>query len=139
MPSVPMTEPNSTAPKLPLASDLPGRLLGTLVGTVIGVVAYRLALQRGTDILVAVGVGLSLGMMRGSRRRSGRWAIFTAVLAPAVCLLVFWWCRPFAEDASFSYFLGHLAQLPRAALTSLGASALAGAWFGVGRNRRQPG
>ena len=139
MPSAPMTQANSVTPKLPPESDLPGRVLGALIGTVVGVAGSWLALQRGTDILVVVGAGLALGVSRGSRRRSVPWAIFTAVLAPVVCLLVFWWFRPFAENPSFGFFLGHLAELPRAALTSLGAVALAGAWFGVGRNRRKPG
>lgn len=130
-----MTNPAPNPPP-PAPNDLPTRLLGGLVGAAIGIVAYWLALGRGVDVLIAVGAGLALGVARGSRRRSLAWGAGIAVVAPMLALGTLWWFRPFADDPSLGHFLSHLHELPRQALMSLGASALAGGWFGMGRNRR---
>lgn len=128
-----MTTTTTPAP----ANDTMTRLLGGAIGAAIGIGAYWFGLQRSVDILVVVGALPALGIARGSRRRRFGWAVGTAVFAPALALLTMWWFRPFAADESLGYFVSHLAELPGKAWLSLGASALAGAWFGLGRPRRR--
>jgi hypothetical protein len=119
-------------------NDTLPRLLGGLVGASIGIALYASALSlRHLDILVVVGVALSLGVARGSSRRSVAWAAGTAFAAAAVSLLVLAWFRPFPADASLGYFFSNLGELGQRNWLILAASTATGAWFGYGRPRRR--
>ncbi|MBM4062525.1 MAG: hypothetical protein FJ265_15720 [Planctomycetes bacterium] len=129
----------SSAPPSPAfpEPDLVPRLVGGAIGAALGIGAYWFGLQRGIDLLVVVGVLPAYGIARGSRRRSAPWALGTALAAPALAFGTLWWFRPFADDPSLLHFVRNVDALPVKAWYSLGACLLAGAWFGLGRPRRQ--
>ena len=89
------------------------------------------------DNAIAVAAGMSLGVARGSARRSMPWAIGMAIAAPLALLLCVWWFRAFRSDPSLLYFLANVTELPSSVLFSTGAAVAVGAWFGGGRNRRR--
>lgn len=119
-------------------SDWLPRLFGGLIGLAFGVTLYAMALSlRRVDALVVVGVAMSLGIARGSRRRSLPWAAGTAVAAAISSLLAMAWFRPFPEDSSLVYFVKHLGEVEQRTWLVVATSSLAGAWFGYGRPRRK--
>jgi hypothetical protein len=121
------TNPDDTLP----------RLIGGLIGLAFGVTLYALALTlRRVDALVVVGVAMSLGIARGSRRRSLTWSAGTAVAAAISSLLAMAWFRPFFEDDSLVFFVKHLGELEQRTWLVVAISSLAGAWFGYGRPRQ---
>lgn len=117
-------------------TDSRRRLVAGTIGACVGTLAYWWMLQRDVHILAAVGAGLVLGVSFGARRRSAVWGVLTGVLAVAVSLLVEWWFRPFVLDASLTFFVQHLADLPRNSLLSLVVVFAMGLWLGRGRSAK---
>jgi hypothetical protein len=112
------------------------RTLGAVIGGSAGVVAYSFTLQNGIHLLAVVGAGLALGAGWLARRRSIAWGAIVAFSAVLLSILVEWLFRPFVVDPSFSYFIGHLPNLPPNSVISLFVVAGLGVYFGRGRNQK---
>jgi len=111
------------------------RFAGGLGGAVVGTLAYWLMLQLNIHIPAVVGAATALGVSAAARTTRTAWGLLTAVLAVGLSLLVEFLFLPFAADTSLSYFVTHVADLPRNSLLSLAAAAVLGFYFGRGRRR----
>jgi hypothetical protein len=118
-------------------------IVGAVAGGAIGVIACWLVSLEGFQGLVLSGAGLGLGCGALSGDKSNGLGAVCAVAAVPLEIVTEWWLRAFLRDDSFSYFVGHLQDLPKTTLVSIAVGALFAFWFGRGREggtwlRRKP-
>lgn len=87
--------------------------------------------------LALVGACLAIGAGLGASRRAVAWGIAIAVIAVGVTILVEWYHHPFRSDESLSYFVTHIGSTSNNSKITYALVAVAGLWFGMGRNRRR--
>ncbi len=117
--------------------DTKSRLVGFALGLLIGCLVFYIATANSYHVLAAPGIALALcaGMFAKSRRVE--WGVITAVFAVMLCLLLEAWRVAGVKDESYFYFFTQLGEIPQRGWMNLGAAAIAGFWFGMGKSRRK--
>jgi hypothetical protein len=109
---------------------------GALVGGLLGYLLFFWVAAQGLYGLVLPGglLGLGAGIVKNT---SIVVAIACGLLALALGLFTEYRFRPFAEDASLSFFLAHVLDLQPVTLIMIGAGGFIGFW--VPFRRLEPG
>jgi hypothetical protein len=105
-------------------------VVGGAIGGAVGYYAFGWALRQGFYALLLPGGLLGLGCGLLARHPSIIRGVVCGVAGLALGLYAEWHFRPFADDTSLSYFLGHLSGLTGLTKLMAGLGGLIAFWLG---------
>ena len=105
-------------------------LIGASVGGALGFYTFGWLVGQGFYGLMIPGALLGLGCSLLAQHSSSARGIVCGAAAVALGFFAEWWFRPFAADASLSYFVKNIKSLTPVTFLMIGVGAVIASWIG---------